>query len=234
MSTVVLIHGAGDGSWSWHLVTAGLTRRGHTVIAPDLPADDETATLQDYADAVVAAVGDHRDLLVAGHSFGAFTATLVAARLPACALVLIAGMIPRPGESPDQWWEATGYSIAAAEQARLDGGRTGSPDPYVSFYHDVPSELAAESQRRERNHPSTAATAAPWPLESWPQVPTRFVLCAEDRFFPPPFFHRLVRERLGIVPDEIQSGHCVALSRPAELADMLEEYARTAQGEHRE
>ena len=27
--------------------------------------------------------------------------------------------------------------------------------------------------------------------------------------------------RLGITPDEIAAGHCVALSRPKELADML-------------
>ena len=51
---------------------------------------------------------------------------------------------------------------------------------------------------------------------------TRFVLCSEDRFFPPAFSRRLVAARL--VPDEIASGHCVALSRPAELAAMLAGY----------
>jgi hypothetical protein len=34
----------------------------------------------------------------------------------------------------------------------------------------------------------------------------------------------VVRERLGIVPDEIDGSHCVALSRPRELADRLEGY----------
>jgi hypothetical protein len=32
----------------------------------------------------------------------------------------------------------------------------------------------------------------------------------------------LVRERLGIEPDEMPGGHCVALSRPAELVELLE------------
>jgi hypothetical protein len=54
------------------------------------------------------------------------------------------------------------------------------------------------------------------------------VLCSEDRFFPPDFFRRLVPERLGIVPDEIAGSHCVALSRPQELADMLTDYAAEA------
>ena len=67
--------------------------------------------------------------------------------------------------------------------------------------------------------------AAPWPLDAWPNVPTKFVLCTEDRFFPPDFFRRLVAERLHITPDEIASGHCPALSHPKELADLLEGYA---------
>jgi pimeloyl-ACP methyl ester carboxylesterase len=62
----------------------------------------------------------------------------------------------------------------------------------------------------------------PWPLRAWPKVPTRFLLCRDDRFFPAPFLRRVVRDRLGITPDEIDGSHCVALSRPNELADRLE------------
>jgi hypothetical protein len=78
--------------------------------------------------------------------------------------------------------------------------------------------------RRERQG-SIVGLDAPWPLETWPSVPTRFVLCTEDRFFPAAFSRRVVAERLCIVPDEIEAGHCVALSRPAELAMMLDGYA---------
>jgi pimeloyl-ACP methyl ester carboxylesterase len=225
MSTFVLIHGGGDVGWSWHLVEAELRAHGHDVLAPDLPGGDESQTLVDYADAVVEAVGQRQNVVVVGHSFGAFTAPLVADRLPTDVLVLLAGMIPTPGESPDEWWANTGYQSAVAEQAERDGGLTGNADPYISFYHDVPRELATEALSRERAHPSSAATAAPWPLDAWPDVPTRFVLCSEDRFFPPDFFRRLVPDRLGIVPDEIAGSHCVALSRPKELADRLMGYA---------
>ncbi|MFI6393674.1 alpha/beta fold hydrolase [Nonomuraea sp. NPDC050547] len=224
-STFVLIHGGGDVGWSWHLVEAELRARGHDVLAPDLPGDDESKTLADYADAVIEAVGDRRNLVVVGHSFGAFTAPLVADRLPVDALVLLAGMIPSPGESPDDWWANTGYRSAAEEQAKLDGGLTGNADPYVSFYHDVPRELAREALGKERAHPSSTASAAPWPLAAWPDVPTRFVLCAEDRVFPPEFMRRLAADRLGIVPDEIAGSHCVALSRPKQVADLLVGYA---------
>jgi pimeloyl-ACP methyl ester carboxylesterase len=222
--TFVLIHGGGDVGWYWHRVEAELRARGHDVVAPDLPGDDESHTLTDYADAVVEAVGARRNLVVVGHSFGAFTAPLVADRLPTDVLVLMAGMVPSPGESPDDWWVNSGYRSAVADQAERDGGLTGNADPYVSFYHDVPRELAEEAMSKERAHPSSTATSAPWPLDAWPDVPTRFVLSAEDRTFPPGLFRRLVSERLGIVPDEIAGGHCVALSRPKDVADVLEGY----------
>jgi pimeloyl-ACP methyl ester carboxylesterase len=230
MSTFVLIHGAGDVGWYWHLVEAELRARGHDVVAPDLPADDDSLGLSDYADSVVTAVGDRRELVVAGQSFGAFTAALIPDRLPVEVLVLVAGMIPAPGEPPGDWWANTGYSAAVREQAARDGGLTGNDDPYVSFYHDVPRQLAEEALSREREHPSEASMASPWPLDALPNVPTRFVLGTEDRFFPADFFRRLVPERLNIVPDEIASGHCPALSRPKELADILEGYAAGVTG----
>jgi hypothetical protein len=227
VSTFALIHGAGDGGWYWHRVEAELRSRGHDTVAPDLPADDESAELNEYAAAVVEAVGDRTGLIVVGQSFGAFTAPLVAGRLTVDVLVLVAGMIPAPGEPPEDWWANTGYGAAVQEQAARDGGLTGNDDPFVSFFHDVPRELAEEAISRERKHPSQASMAAPWPLGVWPNVPTKFVLCSEDRFFPPDFFRRLVQERLQIAPDEIAAGHCVALSRPRELADLLEGYAST-------
>jgi pimeloyl-ACP methyl ester carboxylesterase len=221
MTTFAFIHGAGDSGWYWHRLEAELRSGGHATVAPDLPADDESATLSDYADVVIEAVGDADDVVVVAQSFGAFTAPLVAARRPTAALVLVAGMVPSPGEPPDAWWTSTGYSQAAQEQAALDGGLTGNEDPRVCYYHDVPDDIAAEALTRERAHPSTAAGSRPWPLKAWPDVPTRFVLCTQDRLFPAGFLRRVVRERLGVTPEELDCGHCAALSRPVELAQLL-------------
>jgi len=193
------------------------------VVAPDLPCDDAAASLLDYADAVVDAIGDRRDLIVVGQSYGGFTAPLVADRLPVDVLVLVAGMIPAPGEKPADWWENTGHGQAVQEQARRDGGLTGSDDPFVAFYHDVPRDLAEQALSKERSESETAFTS-PWPLDAWPTVATKFVVCTEDRFFPAEFMRRVVAERLGIVPDEIAAGHCMALSRPRDLANLLDSY----------
>jgi pimeloyl-ACP methyl ester carboxylesterase len=224
MTTFVLIHGGGDVGWYWHLLEAELRSREHDVVAPDLPCDDPSAGLDEYADAVVEAVGGRRDLVVVGQSYGGFTAPLVAARLPTDLLVLLAAMIPAPGETPEDWWANTGYSEASREQAKRDDGKTGNDDPLVSYYNGVPRALAEEALRRARDE-SPTAWRTPWPLDAWPKVPTKFVLCKDDHLFPPDFLRRLAAERLGITPDEIPGCHCVALSHPKELADLLMSYS---------
>jgi pimeloyl-ACP methyl ester carboxylesterase len=215
MATFALIHGAGDVGWYWHLVEAELRAQGHDVVAPDLPCDDDRAGLSEYADAVVDAIGERTGLVVVAQSFGGYTAPLVCDRVPVELLVLVAPMIPAPGEAPADYWKNTGYDEEIRE--RFD-------DTIALFYQDVPPELAAEALKRARTQ-SEARMGEPSPLTVWPDVPTRVLLCRDDRLFPASFLRRVARERLGITPDEIDGGHTPALSRPKELADRLEAYA---------
>ena len=90
MATYALIHGGGDVGWYWHQVEAELLKRGHDVVAPDLPCDDDAAGLSEYADTVVDAIGDRTDLVVVAQSLGAFTAPIVCERVPVRLLVLVA------------------------------------------------------------------------------------------------------------------------------------------------
>lgn len=216
VATFVLIHGGGDVGWYWHLVERELRQWGYDTLAPDLPCDDDSAGLAAYADTVINAIGDRGGLIIAAQSFGGFTAPLVAARVPAELLVLVAGMIPAPGEAPDDWPANTGFDQVMRQQAERYAGQD-------LIYHDVPPALAAQARRSARDQSDTPGHA-PWPLDAWPPVPTRFVLCAEDRFFPPEFMRRVAADRLGVVPDEISAGHAVALSRPKELAGLLASY----------
>ncbi|MCX5043979.1 alpha/beta hydrolase [Aldersonia sp. NBC_00410] len=215
MATFVLIHGAGDVGWYWHLVEAELRARGHATVAPDLPCDDDSAGLPEYADTVVEAIGDRTDVVVVGQSLGGFTAPLVCDRVAAQLLVLVAAMIPAPGEAPADYWANTKYD----QEAQPDFG-----DIVALFYQDVAPELAAEALQRARVQ-SEAGLGEPSPLSAWPDVPIRVLACRDDHMFPLGFLRRVARKRLGITPDEIDGGHTPALSRPRELADRLEAYA---------
>jgi pimeloyl-ACP methyl ester carboxylesterase len=213
--TYVLIHGAGDVAWYWHLVAAELRERGHDVVAVDLPCDSESVGWSDYADTVVEAIGDRAHLVVVAQSLGGFTAPLVCARKPADLLVLVAGMVPLPGESANDYWTNTGYQRASRG---VDFG-----DTIGTFYHDVPRKLANAAIEHGRKQ-AAAIGAEPWPLQAWPNVPTKFLLCRDDHLFPAAWLRQVVRDRLHIEPDEIDGGHCPALARPKELADRLEAF----------
>jgi pimeloyl-ACP methyl ester carboxylesterase len=216
MSTYALIHGAGSDSWYWHRVVPELRARGHEVVAPDLPSGDDRCDFDDYAAVVVDALdGYDGELIVVGQSMGGFTAPIVCAQVPARLLVLVAAMVPLPGEVAGAWWDNTGWTAA----------RGNNPvDVMHDFFHDVPADVTAAAMARGERAQSGTPFAKPWPLAAWPAVPTRFLLCRDDRFFPADFQRRVVRERLGIAPDEMDGGHLPALAHPDELVDRLERF----------
>ena len=127
-------------------------------------------------------------------------------------LVLVVPMIPRPGETADEMWEATGWRMPQDESGAIG-----------VFYHDVDPILAAEAMSRERRQSETTGRER-WPLDAWPAVPTHVIIGRDDRFFPADWLRGVVRDRLGVEPDEIGTGHTPALSRPRELVELLESY----------
>ncbi len=223
MSTFVLIHGAGGDSWYWHLVAPRLEAAGHEVVAVDLPCDDDAAGLAEYTDVVVDAIGDRRDIVLVAQSLGGFTAPLVADRLPVDLIVLVAAMVPAPGEAPGEWWVNTGQGDAMGALAVAQGRDPEDWEPATVFLHDLPPDLVTASLDHVQDQSGTPFEK-PWPLAAWPDVPTRFLLCQDDRLFPADFQRRVVRDRLGIVPDEMPGGHLPALAHPGELADRLLAY----------
>ncbi|MDG4766914.1 alpha/beta hydrolase [Solwaraspora sp. WMMD406] len=225
MATYVLIHGAGSDSWYWHLVIPRLRGRGHEVIAPDLPCEDDSAGLSAYVDLVVEAIGDRRDVVVVAQSLAGFTAPVVCQRVPVDLLVLVAAMVPAPGETAGDWWGNTGVEQARRAADVAAGRDPDAPfDPLSVFLHDLPPDVLDEALRHPPKEESAAFFKEPWPLTAWPDVPTRFLLCRDDRFFPADFQRRVVAERLGITPDEIDGGHLPALSRASDLVECLERF----------
>ena len=226
MATYVLLHGASSDSWYWHRVVPQLLALGHDVIAPDLPSDDDRAGLSAYADVAVGAIGRRTGLVVVAQSLAGFTAPLVCERTRVDLLVLVAAMVPAPGEAPADWWRNTGWEAARRVRAERDGRSLGPFDTIEEFFHDVPPEVTAAAMARGERVQSGTPFTEPWPLPAWPNVPTRFLLCRGDRFFPADFQRRVVKERLGITPDEMDGGHLPALGRPTELVERLETYRR--------
>jgi pimeloyl-ACP methyl ester carboxylesterase len=219
--TFVLVPGAGGDAWYWHRVVPLLERRGARAVAVDLPAGDESAGLAEYADVIASAADGEDDVTIVAQSMGGLSAPLVCDRLAVRQLVLVNAMVPRPGETGGEWWENTGQHEAWVAKARADGREPAWFDVLTDFFHDVPQAVVDEAFTRGERDQSGRPLEDPWPLAAWPDVRTRAVAGADDRFFPAPFQRRVARERLGLDCDVLPGGHLIALSRPCELADYL-------------
>jgi pimeloyl-ACP methyl ester carboxylesterase len=226
MATFVLIPGAGGDPWEWHLLARELEARGHEAIPVRLPADDDRAGWDAYADAVVDAVGEPRDVVLVAQSLAGFTAPLVAERIPVDLLVLLNAMIPLPGETGNAWWSNTRRKEAEQAYFASVGLPPETADDEVAVYmHDVPAFVTAEAADHVPEQ-SMTPMEQPWPLDAWPDVPTRVLIGRDDRLFPAAFQLRVAIERLGLEGDVIEGGHMVALSRPGLVADRLDVYRR--------
>lgn len=218
----VLIPGAGGRAWYWHLVEPRLAERGHRAIAVELPADDDTKGLSDYAQAVLDAVGTAGEgtageVVIAAASLGAFTAPPVVGPLQPAAVVLVNPMIPVPGEAPAAWWGDTG----AVEARRARASRLGYSvefDPGTYMFHDVPPEVLATATAKGEQ--SQRPFRDPCTFTAWPAA-TTVISAEDDRFFPLEFQQRLARERLGVEPQVVPGGHLVALGQPNELTTAI-------------
>lgn len=220
----VLIPGAGGSTWVWHLVAAALHRSGHEAIPVALPAADETAGLEAYAAAVVDAMAARKPsrLVVVAQSLGGFTAPLVCERMPASCLIMVNAMIPRPGETPADWWRETGWQEAKRAEDRRLGRDPDAPfDPLYEFFHDMPQTVIDAAWAEGEPRQSEAVFASRCAFREWPAVPTHVIAGRDDRFFPFASPRRVARERLGIEVVDMPGRHLPALSQPAELAARL-------------
>ncbi|MDD7968151.1 alpha/beta fold hydrolase [Actinomycetospora lemnae] len=220
MTTWLLLPGAGGAGWYWHLVAERLRARGDDVVAPDLPADDPTAGIPRYVEVALAALGDRSDVVVVGQSLGGPSAAEIARRVPVRRLVFVNAMIPAVGESPGDWWTASGHQEAKEAAVRAAGREDAGFDEHWEFLHDVPADVAAagaEHQREQTDGPFVDG----WALPAWPDVPVTVIVGADDRFFPLDFQVRLARERAGVEPVVVPGGHLLALANPDGLVAAL-------------
>jgi len=89
------------------------------------------------------------------------------------------------------------------------------------FFHDASPELAAWATSRLRPQ-CYRVMNEPSPLEAWPAVPLTYVVCRDDRAINPAWGRVAASHRLGVTPIEIDGAHSPFLTRPAELAALLD------------
>jgi len=230
MTTFALVHGAWHSGACWEPTAALLRDAGHVVVAPDLPCEDTAAGLEAYSTTVLDALAEHPsdDLVVVGHSLGGLTIPLVAAARPVRELVFLCALVPLPGASvaedlmvlEDTF--APGWPALASHQIAHDGdGSTWPADAAIeAFYHDCPPALAAAAAAMLRLQTWTPSTDK-CPLLAYPDVPSRAIVCTDDRVLAAAACARHAVERLDATVIELGGGHSPMLAQPEVLVDAL-------------
>ena len=232
MTLFVLLHGGLHRGSSWDLVARELVARGHGVVTPDLPVDDDAAGAMEWARVAVAAIdrlSDHaaaEEVIVVGHSIAGLCLPVVAALRPVRRMVFVAALIPVPGEAfLDEFAKSPGAVSFPAPQATGEGpfGLTWE-SVREGFYHDCPEALAREAFRTLRHQSFTVFTEQ-CPLDHWPEVPSTYVLMRDDRALDVDWARRIAIERLGTAVIEMDGGHSPFLAHPIELSEVLSDIA---------
>ena len=227
---IALVHGSYHGAWCWDLLTPELERLGHRVIAMDLPISNPGGGAADYARAIEDAIESSAEPVIVGHSMSGLVIPLVAARRPVRKLIFLAAFLPTPGRSANDLRSSESldgpFVPTTAEWTDLgqDVWMVGPNTATEIFFQDAPPDIARWAVERLRAQ-SYAVFAETTPLEAWPEVECRSIVCRDDRAINPDWVRSAARDRLSTEAVEIGGGHSPFMTRPAELATIIDAMA---------
>lgn len=247
MSTFCLVHGAGQGIWCWQRLIPKLEAQGHQTITMDLPIDNPSASLSDYANVVIQSLQkvDEDDIILVGHSMAGMIIPLVTKQHPVRKLVFLAGLIPQIGMSGlDQFYDEVdpnmlqeiGYKPPSAslfEQLRDEPDmynpasltkKQASQDETLAmecYFHDCEPDVAHWAFSNLQDQRSLCYLTEVTPLQTLPDVQYTYIVCADDRIISPRWSKYAAYKRLRVEAIEIPGGHYPHISHPVQLAEIL-------------
>jgi pimeloyl-ACP methyl ester carboxylesterase len=228
---IALVHGSYHGAWCWDLLRPELEGLGHRVITMDLPISDPALGAADYATVVADALDPAGDTLLVGHSMGGLIIPLVAARRPVRRLIFLAAFLPSPGRSANDQraTEPIDGRLPPTTAEWTDLGENvwmvGPNTATELFFHDAPADVALWATERLRPQ-AYGVLGEVTPLAAWPEVESRYIVCRDDRATNPEWGRAAARERLGVEAVEIDGSHSPFLTRPVELAGLIDSLTR--------
>ena len=231
----VLVHGMSHGAWAWELLTPYLERRGHRVVAVELPGhgrrahERARASMDTYAEAVadaMAAAGVARGVLV-GHSMGGAVIQRAAERCAgrlAHLVFLAAVVLPRGGSvllshlAPATRGIFRGLAAAGGGVVQYPAGFE-----HARWFTDMPAgdpRVVAALARLTPQPFRPCADRLDLSQFFASRVPRTYIRCLRDAAVTPAAAAVYAR-RLGVAPVDINTAHAPMLSAPAELAEIL-------------
>ncbi|MFE0630876.1 alpha/beta hydrolase [Streptomyces sp. NPDC058864] len=224
-STILLVHGAWHGAWCWEKLVPELTALGWHVETVNLPSASADAgnTAGMYDDARV--IRERLDALegpvtVVGHSYGAIPATeAVASASNVARLVYLSAFMIDADESIDS---LSGGKVSGSGAVTLDA-HGHYEDPKTAFYSDVDPQ-DADHATKQLVLQSARSFCEPLTTAAWKTVPSSYIITENDTALDSGFQEAMSARAERIY--RLASGHSSFLSRPAQLAQLIDADAR--------
>ncbi|HEY6762619.1 MAG TPA: alpha/beta hydrolase [Baekduia sp.] len=225
-TTIVLVHGAFAESASWNAVAERLHAAGHPVVAAANPLRGVAADAAGIGDLVRTIDGP---VVLAGHSYGGAVISNVAADAgDVVALVYVAAFAPEAGESCVELSQRfPGSTLGDALRPVPHGD--GTVDLLIArdrfhdqFCADLSAHEAGLMSITQRPVAQAALEEPSGPDPLWRHVPSSFVIGVEDRNIPAALQRALAQRANALRTVEVPgASHAVAVSHPAETADLI-------------
>jgi pimeloyl-ACP methyl ester carboxylesterase len=229
-ATVVLVHGAWAGSWTWEQVVKGLAERGVRAVAVELPSctskDPAVGFQQDAAYVREVLDGIEGPVVMAGNSYGGVVITET--NHPAVErLVYLAAFMPPTAVVPmSEMQTASDPGFGAGIKFRDDMLTELDPDVMLGHaFQQAPPDQVEVIKAHAGNTMSfgTDMTAA-ITKAAWETTPSTYVVCSEDRSIRPDAQREWAKTR---ATDFVEwpSDHCPQHSHPDLVVDLLAKLA---------
>jgi pimeloyl-ACP methyl ester carboxylesterase len=226
---VVFVHGAcvRDGAWWWRRVADLLNERGVPSVGPGLPSCGEAGVpagaagpgLPEDVAAVRQVLQDGAEpTIVVAHSYGGLVTAEAAAGVDSVRhLLLVSSYLPEIGQSLSDFGSD---GPAPFLDADLEAGTFGVRPELLAdtFLQDCDPDVQAEAAQHLARQ-SLHVTGQPVGAAAWQQMPSTYLVCAEDRGTPPRLQREFARRAGRVV--ELDTGHHPFLSRPDAVRDLL-------------
>jgi pimeloyl-ACP methyl ester carboxylesterase len=226
---IVFVHGAcvQDGAWWWHRTAALLQARGVQSATPALPSCGETGEAPGFAGpglpqdvvAVRACLqGSEEPTVVVAHSYGGIVAAEAVDGVASVRhLLLIASYLPEVGESLSSF---TDGGPAPFLDVDPEAGTFGvHPEALVgTFLQDCDADVQQQAGSRLARQ-GLQVTGQPVAVAGWQQLPTTYLVCAQDRGTPAERQRAFARKARAVV--EVDAGHHPFLSQPDVVTELL-------------
>ena len=196
-------------------------------VAPALPSCGEAGLpagvggpglSEDVAAVRQALLDSDEPTVVVAHSYGGIITAEAAAGVGSVRhLVMVSSYLPEVGQSLSEFGDG---SPAPFLDVDPDSGTFGvRPEMLVdTFLQDCDPEVQAQAADHLARQ-SVQVTGQPVGAAAWQQVPSTYLVCAQDRGTPP-LLQREFARRAGKVV-ELDAGHHPFLSQPAAVRDLL-------------